>query len=594
MNKATKDDMRNLTAYECELINSFPALTAEELETVSDSFPHYVFIHNRGDGWEVSTSCCHVDKRYYAYLRQIETPEEYELLSSKHNEKGVCPYCGKPVTFKNTGKCGKFKSLRTTGCAALWKADSVGGKVFIQDYWIEKDYSPSCLTGKVGYVFDNAYVFMPGAAYQFFMYYGAYECRMEKFGIGKYISILEPFWHGWSTMSGRETDYLNVGKREAIENSFLRYSQLETYDRNNNNPMKYLTIYSLYPHAVEMLMKSGMERTVSEFVYFSKKNAASIKWDETDPVKAFGLTKPELREFMALPNRNIGYVECFKYCKKQGWKTSFEDISAVYAELRGSENPMKFYRYCKKYKLTPTHLYNYLNKLTGPRCYGGYFTFECAFQEWTDYLYASNEIGYDMKNPVVILPKHLDIAHNEATGEHRNRLEAIRKAEERDLKQKQAENDWNEWFGLRLHEAAYRKRNADELQKRERRYSYSDGLYLIRPAANSDEIIAEGKALEHCVGGYAQRHAEGKLTICFMRKVSEPEKPWITIELQAGRLEQIHGYKNERDGKQDPRKEYKAFIDPWLEWVSKGSPRDAEGKPVTEKKTRKKKESIAA
>jgi hypothetical protein len=298
---------------------------------------------------------------------------------------------------------------------------------------------------------------------------------------------------------------------------------------------------------------------------------------------------------MAVRNKQIGYVECFKYCKKQGWKFSFEEIATVYSELMGDEEPMRFFRLSKKYKLTPTRLYNYLSKLTGPRCHGaGYFTLLCAFQEWTDYLYAAGEIGYDLKNPVVILPKELDIAHNEATGEHRRRLEAARKAEEREKKQRQAENDWYTWIGLRLQEAARRKHCADELQKRELRYSYSDSEYFIRPAANADEIIAEGKALEHCVGGYAQRHVEGKLTICFMRRASDPDKPWLTIEMQAGKLVQIHGYKNERDGKQDPRKEYRAFLDPWLLWVADGSPRDKNGNPITKKNIRKKKEVAAA
>ena len=43
------------------------------------------------------------------------------------------------------------------------------------------------------------------------------------------------------------------------------------------------------------------------------------------------------------------------------------------------------------------------------------------------------------------------------------------------------------------------------------------------------EIEDEGRILSHCVGGYAERHAMGKLSIMFLRKVSEPDKPYYTV-----------------------------------------------------------------
>lgn len=36
---------------------------------------------------------------------------------------------------------------------------------------------------------------------------------------------------------------------------------------------------------------------------------------------------------------------------------------------------------------------------------------------------------------------------------------------------------------------------------------------LIRPADDADELIAEGAALHHCVGGYADRMADGETAI---------------------------------------------------------------------------------
>ena len=45
------------------------------------------------------------------------------------------------------------------------------------------------------------------------------------------------------------------------------------------------------------------------------------------------------------------------------------------------------------------------------------------------------------------------------------------------------------------------------------------------------EIISEGQALQHCVGGYAERHAEGKTTILFIRRKDNLDTPYYTLEI---------------------------------------------------------------
>ena len=72
----------------------------------------------------------------------------------------------------------------------------------------------------------------------------------------------------------------------------------------------------------------------------------------------------------------------------------------------------------------------------------------------------------------------------------------------------------------------------------------ADGL-LIRQPHSLKEIEDEGRILSHCVGGYAERHAMGKLSIMFLRKVSEPNKPYYTVEVsQYGGIVQCRGYRN--------------------------------------------------
>lgn len=89
----------------------------------------------------------------------------------------------------------------------------------------------------------------------------------------------------------------------------------------------------------------------------------------------------------------------------------------------------------------------------------------------------------------------------------------------------------------------------------------ADGL-LVRQPHSLKEIEDEGRILSHCVGGYAERHAMGKLSIMFLRKVSEPNKPYYTVEVsQYGGIVQCRGYRNNvvQNGGEDKPQEIKDF-----------------------------------
>lgn len=67
---------------------------------------------------------------------------------------------------------------------------------------------------------------------------------------------------------------------------------------------------------------------------------------------------------------------------------------------------------------------------------------------------------------------------------------------------------------------------------------------MIRPCATHGEIIKEGKILIHCVATYAKSYAEGKTSIFFIRKISEPDIPYYTLEFKNGKVAQNRGLRN--------------------------------------------------
>lgn len=83
-----------------------------------------------------------------------------------------------------------------------------------------------------------------------------------------------------------------------------------------------------------------------------------------------------------------------------------------------------------------------------------------------------------------------------------------------------------------------------KLDEERAKMNYEEEEFLIRLPKNLSEIVNEGHTLHHCVGGYTDSHASGNTTIMFLRKKSEPDKPFYTIEVRNKNIQQIHGFGN--------------------------------------------------
>lgn len=85
---------------------------------------------------------------------------------------------------------------------------------------------------------------------------------------------------------------------------------------------------------------------------------------------------------------------------------------------------------------------------------------------------------------------------------------------------------------------------------------------MIRPAADQMELIAEGKALNHCVASYAKAVAEGRTLILFIRKTRAKKRSFYTLEFRDGKVNQNRGANNcERTA------EVREFEAEWLEYL---------------------------
>lgn len=562
-------DYALLSADETEKIfRKFPKIKAQQLtKEVNELFRRYLFVKRGRKEIEVWSSCCGKHERMDRIPRTI-TPEMWPILYGKHNEKEACPYCGKELTVKEVGRLGKRKNLLEYHPVIFLSARR--GDLFARCYWSRKDYQGD-LAELPKFMDCYAFHFSIGKTDVFYQD-GWDRGVIHKTVTGNYNPnqrpVHEPFWEGsWFDM--HYLPYSIFGMDELAKSDF-RYCQYDAFRMPQSGSegmalhsdfIKYMTAYTIYPRQIEMLMKGGGKELVDDLVTGRRKNRAIINWNETDPRKAFGLDGAEMRAFRD-SGCSIYRIEPYKYLRRRGIHTSFETLKRLEDDMY-EHQIMEFVKWCIKEGKTPDQAIRYFDHFTGPRCGGmGYYGIGQAWRQLIDYRAMAETLGYDLTVETVNWPRNLEQAHNEAMTEINLRRE--REREEADRKARRAA--------------------LASLRRRRQKYNIELDGFLIRIAETATEVREEGKALSHCVGGYAERHMADMTTILFLRDAAKPGLPLYTIEMDGNRLVQIHGYGNERlkGGRRapDPRETMRWLLDPWLEWIAKGSKRNKKGQPV--------------
>lgn len=152
-----------------------------------------------------------------------------------------------------------------------------------------------------------------------------------------------------------------------------------------------------------------------------------------------------------------------------------------------------------------------------------------AFHLYKDYIRFCENLSYDLTDDFILFPRHLKEAHDRAS----------------------------EMFSKRKNEI-YNQKIAAEYASLLKQYRMSKYGLMIVPPKSADEIVKEGHALHHCVGGYVSRVANKECVILFLRKKEKPDMPFYTIELRDGRVQQIRGENN-----CDPPPKVESYMKVW-------------------------------
>ena len=160
-------------------------------------------------------------------------------------------------------------------------------------------------------------------------------------------------------------------------------------------------------------------------------------------------------------------------------------------------------------------------------------SFARALIEYADYLREREKAGDDMTNEIYLRPRNLHETYA--------RLRAENEAKKDELYLQRMKDRY--------------PKIPDVSRKIMKRYTWQQDGLMIRPAYDAGEIVLEGRILHHCVGSehqlYMKNYNDNKRYILVVRRQSEPDIPYITVELADNRIRQWYGIHDTKPDKEE-------------------------------------------
>ncbi|MBO0444307.1 PcfJ domain-containing protein [Vagococcus fluvialis] len=323
--------------------------------------------------------------------------------------------------------------------------------------------------------------------------------NFERFENGKHIKAYNTYNNQWD--NGLRTSY---GFMSGNYTNTIFYPNNWQSKLKNNRDLKYLTLPRIqrqdisriykYRYEIEYLQKIGNKRLAENIMFTGKLPYGTDYYSTVDMTT---INKNWLKKNKSLlKNSDKSFNEimlelCFK---KQNIKM-IDNIARLvhYKQLKKLPKEISLNKFINYFKKNNFSIDYYL-----------------------DYIYMLQELGTPLKSDLVIFPKDIKKAHDD--------LVSVIGKLERELEEK-----------------AYQK----QLPKI-RKYEQEIDEFMFLVPKDLQEIVNEGNALHHCVGGkhYLDNHTKGNTNIIFIRQKDEVEKPYFTLEYKNQHVAQVQGKYN--------------------------------------------------
>ena len=451
-----------------------------------------------------------------------------------------CPCCGKKVVARHIG--GIHDGISRYAWVMQPERD---GEALILYFWRVQRMAKK--DGSILWFVDpwEAYAF-DAAGHEYFAHW-AQVC---------YATSIQKKWDQRKIFKDSIYDidivYAPEGIERACVGTAMENSKLAEYMAINSEyrfPVTWLWIYQKH-HNAENLLTANTAEITAKMIRWKKEEQLSyqqrcrwntkcdvlpdLNWKAVRPWEILRVQKDEFSYFQDLKKDGEKHLAALILARRGGVavKPGEEELKW----LQGYER-----EFCRK-GIDPNKVKRYIARQKRK-----YPKDKCSESAILDYLQMAKKIKWKLRDPEILWPQRFMTAHDEAL-----RLWTIQRDEE--LRKMAAE------------------KIARQTKKFEQRYAvmskYSwekDGI-TIRPARSEEELRIEGNQLHHCVHSYSDSHANGKLTIFFIRKKEMPNTPWFTLNFNEKELRVTMnlGLRNCQ-----PTEEVKRFEKAWIAWVRK-------------------------
>ena len=99
-----------------------------------------------------------------------------------------------------------------------------------------------------------------------------------------------------------------------------------------------------------------------------------------------------------------------------------------------------------------------------------------------------------------------------------------------------------------------------------KKFSWEKSGLMIRPPGSQEEVADEGVELCHAVVCYLEKMSQGTTAILFIRRASEPDKPFYTLELNPKTLKVVQ-CRTKHNASYEENPEVMEFVETWVKEV---------------------------
>lgn len=291
------------------------------------------------------------------------------------------------------------------------------------------------------------------------------------------------------------TELYTENLKNVFEKSCLKYGwiphllvEFDAYDY-----IRYIDLFLKY-QSIELLAKAGFKRLVTDKIK-GLTGSGCVNWRGRS-----------LEKILRLPHRHVK--------KLRGKGVDFRTLN-VFQNLNEKERALPWKMIQKVVGVFTYYRAEDIKKYVSIVKWVTWADNQAVHHgDWLDYIKDCEKLGLDIRKKSVLFPDNFDIIH----------MELSQKVDEEENREK------NEKI---------------EAVARDYMIDIKDENFLIVIAKSQTELNMESAALCHCVRTYGDQVAAGRTIIYFIRKKSDPDKPYYTLEIHPdGTFIQCRGERN--------------------------------------------------